>query len=88
MPSSLPSHHRALVLESTDAGFQFQALPTPQPSPGSAIVHVIAVGVLSYAREIYNGQRHYPFPTPLVGGGSAIARIAAGLRLGQLVYVD
>ena len=94
MPSELPSHHRALVLEAVETGFQLKSLPTPQPTPGSATVRIAVAGVLSYSREIYNGQRQHRFPTPLVGGCSAIGRVAAigpdatALQPSQLVYVD
>lgn len=94
MSSNIPSHHRALVLESIEDGFHIKTISVPQACPGSAIVRVAVAGVFSYTREIYNGQRQYPFPKPLVGGFSAIARIAAlgpdaaALQLGQLVYVD
>jgi D-arabinose 1-dehydrogenase-like Zn-dependent alcohol dehydrogenase len=94
MTSNIPSHHRALVLESIEAGFQVKTIQTPQPCPGSAVVRVAVAGVISYTREIYNGERRYPFPTPLVGGFTAIGRIAAlgpdatALQLGQLVFVD
>lgn len=94
MPFNLPVQHRALVLESFEAGFQLQTLPTPQPSLGSAIVRVEVAGVISYSREFYNGQRPYPFPKPLVGGFNAVGRVAAlapdatALQPGQLVYVD
>ena len=94
MASTLPSHHNALQLESVEVGLQFKKLLTPQPGPGSAIISIEAAGVLSYHREVYNGKRHYSFPTPLVGGISAIGRVAAlgadatALKQGQLVYVD
>lgn len=94
MAPDLPTEHQALVLENIGDDLQLKTLPTPQPGPGSAVVRVISVGVLSYHREIYNGERQYPLPTPLVGGTSAIARVvglgpdAAALRNGQLVYVD
>lgn len=94
MSSELPSHHRALVLETVEAGFQLKRLPTSIPDTGSAIIRVLHVGVLSYAREIYNGERNYPYPKPLVGGFSAIARVAAIgpdsvlLQPGQLVWFD
>ena len=64
------------------------------PAPGSAVGRVLEAGVLSYQREIYNGQRPYPFPKPIVGGYSAIGRVAAvgpdatALQPGQLVWVD
>ena len=94
MPSHLPSQYRALVLETLEEGFQVKRLSTQQPDTGSAIVQILSAGVLSYHREIYNGQRHYNFPKPIVGGISAIGRIAAlgadavALQPGQLVFAD
>jgi len=97
MVSNLPPHHQALVLESIQAGFQVKTILTPQVGLGSVIVHIIASGILSYARDIYKNKPPrdwYPYPTPLVGGLSAIARVAAAgpdataLQPGQLVFVD
>lgn len=91
---ALPPHHRALVLESIEAGLAVQSIPAPQPTLGSAVVRVLAAGILSYQREVYSGARHYAFPTPLTAGLNAIARVAAvgpdatALAPGQLVYVD
>lgn len=90
----LPSHHQALVLETLEEGFSVQTVPTPQPDPGSAVVRILEAGVISYHREIYNGERHYEFPKPIVGGLCAIGRIVAVgpdavvLEPGQLVWVD
>ncbi|KAL2432566.1 hypothetical protein ABEF95_013607 [Exophiala dermatitidis] len=90
----LPEHHRALVLETIEEGFKVKTVPTPRPDAGSAVVRILEAGVLSYHREIYNGERHYDFPKPIVGGLSAIARIAAVgpdamvLQPGQLVFMD
>ncbi|KAK5124630.1 hypothetical protein LTR85_001343 [Meristemomyces frigidus] len=94
MAATLPTQHRALVLDSIGADLQVKTLPMPQPTSGSAIVQIVAAGALSYHREIYNGQRHYPLATPMVGGYSAIGRIAAlgpdatALKPGQLAFVD
>ena len=94
MASGLPTQHRALVLETFEEGLQLRTVPTPLPDYGSAIVRVIAAEVLSYHREVYNGQRMLSFPKPIIGGLSAIGRIeapgpdAVALRPGQLVYVD
>ncbi|TVY80827.1 Acryloyl-coenzyme A reductase, partial [Lachnellula suecica] len=91
---SLPTDHRALVLSDIKDGFEVKTLPTPQPGIGNAIVRVEAASILSYHREIYNGARHYEFPMPIVGGCSAMGRIAAVgpdatlLQPGQLVYMD
>ncbi|UNI13468.1 hypothetical protein JDV02_000211 [Purpureocillium takamizusanense] len=87
----IPDQHRALVLENRDTGLELKTLPTPQPGLGSAIVRVEATCILPYYQNVI---RHYPIPTPLVGGFSAIGRIAAvgvdaaSLKPGQLVYVD
>lgn len=94
MTDRLPTHHRALQLDSIGADLQLKTLPVPQPGPGSAIIRIEVAEVLSYHSEIYSGRRHYSFPTPLVGGLNAIGRIAALgpdatiLKEGQLVYVD
>ena len=94
MSRQLPAHHTALQLEIIGAGFQAREQPTPQPSQGAAIIRIEAAGVLSYHRDVYNGSRHYSFPTPIVGGFSAIGHVAAlgpdatSLEEGQLVYVD
>lgn len=94
MPFVLPSHHRALVLKSRESGFQVQSLPTPHPDTGSAVVRIAAAAILPYHRDVYNGKRPLPFPTPLVGGFSAIGHVAAvgsdatALKPEQLVYVD
>ncbi|KAH8901348.1 NAD(P)-binding protein [Thozetella sp. PMI_491] len=94
MTSDLPTHHRALVLETVEGGFEVKRIPTPQPDLGVAVIRVHVAGLLSYHREIYNGDRHYSFPKPLIGGCSAIGRIAAlgpdatVLEVGQLVFVD
>ncbi|KAF2639616.1 GroES-like protein [Massarina eburnea CBS 473.64] len=90
---TLPTHHRALQLQSI-GHFQVANLPTPKAGHGSAVVKIEAAGILSYHREIYDGTRNYSFPTPIVGGYSAIGRIAnlgpdaTLLKIGQLVYVD
>ncbi|KAL7624827.1 hypothetical protein AAE478_004041 [Parahypoxylon ruwenzoriense] len=94
MAYNLPAQHRALVLDTIETGFEVKELPTPQPGLGNAVIRIHAAGVLSYHREVYNGDRQYNFPKPIVGGVSAIGRIAAlgpdatFLRNGQLVYVD
>ncbi|RKL12171.1 hypothetical protein BFJ68_g7925 [Fusarium oxysporum] len=91
MASDLPEQHQALVLEDREAGFELKTLSTPQPGPGSAIILIESAGILPYHHQVI---RHYPIPIPLVGGFSAIGRIAAigpdavALQLGQLVYVD
>ncbi|KUI58101.1 L-threonine 3-dehydrogenase [Cytospora mali] len=92
MGSQLPNltkTHRALVLTSAKEPLDMEVL-----TPGSVIVRVLAAGVLSYSREVYNGKRNYPFPKPFVPGSSGIGRVAAAgadaalLQPGQLVFID
>ena len=92
--TTLPPTHRALVLSSLDAPPEVKELPTPQATPGSAIVRMLATNTVSYSREVYDGTRKYLFPMPLVIGTSGIGRVvsvgpdATLLKPGQLVLVD
>lgn len=69
-------------------------VPVPTTEPGTAVVKIIAAGIISYTREVYNQTRPYPYPTPITVGSSAIARIdsvgpdATSLKSGQLVLFD
>ncbi|KAK4903067.1 hypothetical protein LTR49_026875 [Elasticomyces elasticus] len=92
--SELPARMKALVLTSTSEPPTIQTVPTPLPDIGSAVIRILAANVISYMRDIYNGKRGYPFPTPLIPGTSAIARVAAvgsdatKLKPGDLVFFD
>ncbi|KAH8890931.1 alcohol dehydrogenase [Thozetella sp. PMI_491] len=91
---AFPSIHKALVQRVYGQPLAVEDVPTPTPTPGSAIVSVMAVGLSTYTGDIYNGKRMYPYPTPLVPGSSAIGRVVAvgpdatALKPGQLVYFD
>ncbi|KAI1266193.1 alcohol dehydrogenase [Xylariaceae sp. FL1019] len=91
---SLPPTHKALVQEVYAGPLVVKTLPTPQPTPGSAIIKIIHVPIVSYIRDVYNGKRKYPYPTPIVPGTSAIGRVVATgpdavlLKEGDLVYFD
>ena len=93
----LPATQRALVLNSVRDPLDMSvnpAHPTPQATAGSAVIRVLAAGVLAYGREVYSGVRTYPFPTPMVPGLAAVGRVAAVgpdavlLRPGDLVFAD
>ena len=95
IPNPLPPTMRALILESIGTAPSVKEIPTPTPTPGSAIVQILAAGVLPYAADVYvTDIRGYPMPTPLVIGSSAVGRITAlgpdsvALQPGQLVLVD
>lgn len=57
---SLPTTQRATVLRSFDQLPEVETVPVPEATPGSAVIQVLAANVVSYMREIYNGQRNYP----------------------------
>lgn len=92
--STLPPIHRALVQRERHQPFVIEERPTPQPTPGSAILRVERSAVLSYHRDVYDGTRNYPYPTPFVPGFYAIGRVVAvgpdavALEPGRLVYFE
>ena len=92
--SDLPQTQKALVQVKYGEPLELQSIAVPQPGPGSVTVQILSNPVLSYAKNVYNGVRKYPYPTPLVPGASAVGRIAAtgpdttSLSVGQLVNVD
>ncbi|KIW05799.1 uncharacterized protein PV09_03008 [Verruconis gallopava] len=91
----LPTTHKALVQEVKTHPLELKQVPTPKPTPGSAILRIVSVPVISYAREVYDGTRSsYVYPTPLIPGPSAIGRVVAvgpdavKLKEGDLVFID
>ena len=90
----LPSTHRALVKRSFDTDPSVETVPTPKPTSGSAIVRILAAGIVSYMGDVYSGKRPMQMQMPLTIGTSAIGRIAAvgedavKLKPGQLVFVE
>ncbi|OQV02735.1 Alcohol dehydrogenase GroES-like domain-containing protein [Cladophialophora immunda] len=92
--SSIPPTHRALRQDVYAQPPTVQQIPTPQVTPGSAVLRVLQASVISYTKDIYNGVRQYPYPTPLTLGQTALARVAAlgpdatTLRVGDLCLLD
>lgn len=91
---SLPPTHRALRQDVYAQPPTIQEIPTPQPVPGSAVLKVLQASIVSYTKNVYNGVRKYPYPTPLTLGQSALARVAAlgndatTLKVGDLCLLD
>ncbi|GFP60269.1 alcohol dehydrogenase 3, mitochondrial [Trichoderma asperellum] len=97
MEAKIPQTHRAIILKSVErdlSGVHLENIATPEVETGSAIVRILSAAVLSYQRDIYDGRRDYPLPTPLVGGFCAVGRVVAlgrdavALETGQLVFLD
>lgn len=93
---SLPNTHKALVLSSFSdpLDLKLRDVPTPSPSPGSAIVKVLFAHVVSYGKDVFSGKMPYPMKLPITPGSGAVCRVvavgpdAATLQPGQLVLVD
>lgn len=92
--TKLPATHRALVQEVYGKPLIVKDIPTPSAGPGSAILRIESSGLISYQRDVYNGNRKYPYPTPMVPGLSAVGHVVAAgpdavaLKPGDLVYFD
>ncbi|KAK5053135.1 hypothetical protein LTR84_002109 [Exophiala bonariae] len=92
--ATLPATHRALRQDRRFEPLSVQEIPVPTAIPGSAVLRVQAAGILSYMKQIYNGERNYPYPVPLTVGSSAIARVVAlgpdatRLKVGDLCLLD
>ncbi|KAH8816726.1 chaperonin 10-like protein [Xylogone sp. PMI_703] len=92
--NAIPSTCRALVLRESGK-LAIENVPTPQVTPGSAIVKVLLSGV--GPGQAHMVARKIPglyTPDPVIPGGNAIGRIAAvgpdttTLKVGQLVMLD
>lgn len=85
---------KAVVFERVGAPLVVRDVPAPTPGTGEVIVDVVAARVLSYAGEVFSGQRAYPFALPAVPGPGPIGRIralgddATRLQVGDWVYCD
>ncbi|KAI0448443.1 GroES-like protein [Xylaria acuta] len=92
--SDIPTHYQALVLDQIGTEMRIEQRLMPQADLGNVIVRILESSVLSYQSDIYNGKRRYPLTTPIVGGCSAIGRVASAgpdatiLVPGQLIWVD
>lgn len=85
---------KAAVLNSLGQPLEITEMPSPQIGTGEVLVDVAAAPVLSYANEVFNGQRRYPIELPIVPGCGAIGRVRASgpdathLKVGDWVFCD
>ncbi|KAF2681813.1 alcohol dehydrogenase [Lentithecium fluviatile CBS 122367] len=91
---SLPETQTALVQTVYVQPLELKTIPVPEAIPGSAVIKIVSVPVISYAHEVLNGSRQYSYTTPLVPGTSGVGRVAAlgvdsnSLQIHQLVWFD
>jgi alcohol dehydrogenase len=85
---------KATGLNAFGAPLTVTQVPEPRIGTGEVIVDVVAAPVLSYADEVFSGQRKYLLPTPVVPGCGAIGRVravgpdATKLSAGDWVFCD
>ncbi|WP_254624463.1 alcohol dehydrogenase catalytic domain-containing protein [Burkholderia diffusa] len=85
---------KAAILKSLGMPLAIETMPDPVLGTGEVIVDVVAAPVLSYAREVFSGERQYPIELPMVPGCGAIGRVrqtgpdATKLQRGDWVFCD
>ncbi|AXF24554.1 alcohol dehydrogenase [Burkholderia pyrrocinia] len=85
---------KAAILKSLGMPLAIETMPDPMLGTGEVIVDVVATPVLSYAHEVFSGERQYPIELPIVPGCGAIGRVrqtgpdATQLQPGDWVFCD
>ncbi len=68
---------KAALLKTFGSPLAVETLPDPVLGTGEVIVDVVAAPVLSYANEVFSGERKYLLTLPAVPGAGAIGRVRA-----------
>jgi alcohol dehydrogenase len=85
---------KAAILKSFGSPLAIETVPDPVLGTGEVIVDVMATRVLSYANEVFSGERKYLLDLPVVPGPGAIGRVrafgpdATHLAVGDWVFCD
>jgi alcohol dehydrogenase len=85
---------KAAILSKFGSPLTIENIPYPTLGTGEVIVDVVATRVLSYANEVFSGERKYLLDLPVVPGPGAIGRVhatgpdATHLAPGDWVYCD
>jgi alcohol dehydrogenase len=85
---------KAVVLRAFGSPLTIETVPDPVLGTGEVIVDVAASRVLTYAQEVFSGERKYLLELPVVPGPGAIGRVraigpdATQLAAGDWVYCD
>ena len=64
---------KAAILKSLGQPLAIETMPDPVLGTGEVVVDVVATPVLSYAREVFSGERRYPIELPMVPGCGAVS---------------
>ncbi|KLU26503.1 alcohol dehydrogenase [Caballeronia mineralivorans PML1(12)] len=85
---------KAAILKALGQPLAINQMPDPAIGTGEVVVDVAAAPVLSYANEVFSGERQYPIDLPMVPGCGAIGRVRASgpdathLKPGDWVFCD
>jgi NADPH:quinone reductase-like Zn-dependent oxidoreductase len=85
---------KAAILKTFGSPLAVETVPEPALGSGEVIVDVVATRVLSYANEVFSGERRYLLDLPVIPGPGGIGRVrAAGpdatrLAIGDWVFCD
>jgi NADPH:quinone reductase-like Zn-dependent oxidoreductase len=85
---------KAAILKAFGTPLAIETVPDPVLGTGEVIVDVVATRVLSYANEVFSGERRYLLELPVIPGPGAIGRVrafgpdATHLSKGDWVFCD
>ncbi|GLH75889.1 alcohol dehydrogenase [Bradyrhizobium sp. SSBR45G] len=85
---------KAAVLKRFGSPLEIEHVEDPMLGTGEVIVDVVAAGVLSYANEVFSGERKYLLELPVIPGTGGIGRVSAigpdatHLAIGDWVFCD
>jgi alcohol dehydrogenase len=85
---------KAAILKSFGSPLAIETVPDPISGAGGVIVDIVATGVLSYANEVFSGERKYLLELPVIPGPGGIGRVSAigpdatRLAIGDWVFCD
>src|SRR5271166_4717118 len=85
---------KAAVLKRLGSPLAIETVPDPVLGTGEVIVDIVATRVLSYANEVFSGERKYLLDLPVIPGPGGIGRVravgpdATRLAVGDWVFCD
>jgi alcohol dehydrogenase len=85
---------KAAILKSFGTPLAIETTSAPLLGTGEVIVDVVATRVLSYANEVFSGERKYMLDLPVIPGPGGIGRVraigpdATHLQVGDWVFCD
>src|SRR6201991_3217554 len=85
---------KAAALKSFGSPLVIEKVPDPVLGTGEVIIDVVATRVLSYANEVFSGERNYALDLPVIPGPGGVGRVraigpdATRLKVGDWVLCD